>query len=47
MKKSKINGSEFACRLGAYSHGYKVEINDMDLDNRHQHFRYAGALRQL
>lgn len=28
MKKSKINSSKFAERLGAYSHGYKVEIGD-------------------
>ena len=28
MKKTKINSSEFAQRLGAYSHGYKVEIGD-------------------
>ena len=28
MKKSKINSSEFAERMGAYSHGYKVEIGD-------------------
>lgn len=28
MKKTKINSAEFAKRLGAYSHGYKVEIGD-------------------
>ena len=28
MKKQKINSPEFAKRLGAYSHGYKVEIGD-------------------
>lgn len=28
MKKTKINSTEFAQRLGAYSHGYKVEIGD-------------------
>jgi len=28
MKKTKINSSEFAQRLGAYSHGYKIEIGD-------------------
>ena len=28
MKKQKINSSEFAQRMGAYSHGYKVEIGD-------------------
>lgn len=28
MKKQRINSSEFAQRLGAYSHGYKVEIAD-------------------
>ena len=28
MKKTKINSSEFAERMGAYSHGYKVEIGD-------------------
>lgn len=28
MLKTKINSTEFAQRLGAYSHGYKVEIGD-------------------
>lgn len=28
MKKAKINSPDFAQRLGAYSHGYKVEIGD-------------------
>lgn len=28
MKKTKINSSDFAQRLGAYSHGYKVEMGD-------------------
>ena len=28
MKKTKINSSEFAERMGAYSHGYSVEIGD-------------------
>ena len=28
MVKTKINSPEFAQRLGAYSHGYKVEIGD-------------------
>lgn len=28
MNKTKINSSEFAERMGAYSHGYKVEIGD-------------------
>lgn len=28
MKKQKINSTEFAKRLGAYSHGYSVEIGD-------------------
>ncbi len=28
MIKTKINSSDFAKRLGAYSHGYKVEIGD-------------------
>jgi len=28
MKKTKINSSEFAQRLGTYSHGYKIEIGD-------------------
>lgn len=28
MKKTKINSSEFAKSLGAYSHGYSVEIGD-------------------
>jgi 2-iminobutanoate/2-iminopropanoate deaminase len=31
MKKTKINSDEFAQRLGAYSHGYKVEIGDTTL----------------
>lgn len=26
--KTKINSSEFAERMGAYSHGYKIEIGD-------------------
>ena len=28
MNKTKINSSDFAERMGAYSHGYKVEIGD-------------------
>jgi 2-iminobutanoate/2-iminopropanoate deaminase len=28
MKKTKINSPEFAKRLGAYSHGYKIKIGD-------------------
>jgi 2-iminobutanoate/2-iminopropanoate deaminase len=28
MKKTKINSKVFAERMGAYSHGYKVEIGD-------------------
>ncbi len=28
MKKQKINSPEFAERMGAYSHGYKIEIGD-------------------
>ena len=28
MKKQKINSSQFAKRLGAYSHGYSVQIGD-------------------
>jgi len=28
MKRQKINSSEFSQRMGAYSHGYKVEIGD-------------------
>jgi len=31
MKKTKINSTEFAQRLGAYSHGYCVEIGDAKL----------------
>lgn len=31
MKKSKINSPEFTERLGAYSHGYKVEIGDAEI----------------
>jgi 2-iminobutanoate/2-iminopropanoate deaminase len=28
MNKQKINSKEFAERMGAYSHGYKIEIGD-------------------
>lgn len=28
MKKTKINSSDFAERMGAYPHGYKIEIGD-------------------
>src|SRR3990167_261327 len=31
MKKTKINSPDFAERMGAYSHGYKVEIGDTEL----------------
>lgn len=31
MKKQKINSSQFAKRLGAYSHGYSVQIGDAKL----------------
>ncbi|OGG24560.1 hypothetical protein A3A79_05240 [Candidatus Gottesmanbacteria bacterium RIFCSPLOWO2_01_FULL_43_11b] len=31
MKKYKINASDFAKRLGAYSHGYKVEVGDAEI----------------
>lgn len=31
MIKTKINSGEFAQRLGAYSHGYSVEIGDTKL----------------
>ena len=31
MKKVKINSSDFAKRLGAYSHGYAVEVGDATL----------------
>lgn len=31
MKKTKINSSEFAQRMGAYSHGYKIETGDMEM----------------
>lgn len=31
MKKTKINSPQFAERMGAYSHGYKVEIGDAEL----------------
>jgi len=31
MKKTKINSEKFAKRLGAYSHGYTVEIGDTKL----------------
>lgn len=28
MKKTKINSTEFSGRMGAYSHGYKVDLGD-------------------
>jgi len=28
MQKTKINSSEFAQRMGAYSHGYKIDVGD-------------------
>lgn len=28
MKKTKINSPDFAERIGAYSHGYKIEIGN-------------------
>lgn len=28
MIKTKINSSEFAERMGAYSHGYKIDVGD-------------------
>lgn len=28
MKKTKINSSEFAERMGAYSHGYKIDVGN-------------------
>lgn len=28
MNKTKINSSEFAERMGTYSHGYKVDVGD-------------------
>lgn len=31
MKKIKINSPDFAERIGAYSHGYKVEIGDAEI----------------
>lgn len=31
MIKTKINSSEFAKRLGAYSHGYKIEVGDSEI----------------
>lgn len=31
MQKTKINSSEFAQRMGAYSHGYSVVIGDTKL----------------
>lgn len=31
MIKTKINSSEFAQRLGAYSHGYKIKIGDSEI----------------
>ncbi len=31
MKKTKINSSEFAERMGSYSHGYSVEIGDASI----------------
>jgi len=31
MRKTKINSNQFAKRLGAYSHGYKIDIGDTSL----------------
>lgn len=31
MKKEKINSSEFAERLGSYSHGYKIDLGNAEL----------------
>jgi 2-iminobutanoate/2-iminopropanoate deaminase len=31
MKKTKINSSDFADRMGAYSQGYQIEIGDATL----------------
>ena len=31
MEKTKINSAEFAERLGAYSHGYKIAIGDAEI----------------
>ena len=31
MKKEKINSKEFAERMGAYSHGYKIEVGDAEI----------------
>ena len=31
MKKIKINSTEFAERMGAYSHGYQIKIGDSTL----------------
>ena len=31
MNKNKINSSDFAARMGSYSHGYSVEIDDSKL----------------
>lgn len=28
MKKTKINSNEFAQRMGAYSHGYSIDVGD-------------------
>ena len=28
MQKQKINSSDFAERMGAYSHGYKIDVGD-------------------
>jgi len=31
MKKQKINSSEFAERMGAYSHGYKIDVGNAEI----------------
>jgi len=31
MSKTKINSTEFAERMGAYSHGYKVDVGDSSI----------------
>lgn len=31
MEKTKVNSSEFAKRMGAYSHSYKIRIGDAEI----------------
>ena len=31
MKKTTINSSEFTERMGAYSHGYKIDVGNAEI----------------